>query len=236
VGTEHEDVGRHEDGVAVQAHGDAFVRILGLFFFVFGDCGFVGMGAVHQSLGRQAGEDPGQLRYFGDVGLTIENRTVRIQAQRKPRCRNLQRGLTQYGRIVAFDQGVVVGQKVEGFCLVGTAGFDGGTDGAHIIANMGGAGCRDAGQNGVAVHDFLFVASVVVVAGDGTLFRAESFFDESDLLLRRNVPCRSTGHPEGHPGCGCTGGPVDIPDAADPGPGSGGRYTVTGRYRRRSLF
>ncbi|CWT02924.1 Uncharacterised protein [Neisseria meningitidis] len=58
VGVEHEDVGSHQNRITEQTH---FHAEIGIFLIVFCIClhsGFVGVGAVHQTLGGDAGQNP----------------------------------------------------------------------------------------------------------------------------------------------------------------------------------
>ena len=113
VGFEHQDVGGHEHRIAEKAHVDALVGVFGFEGFVVLDRGLVGMGAVHQSFGRHACQYPGQLGNFRDIGLAIENRAIGIQPQGQPGGGHFQGRLSQYLGVVAFHQGVVIGQEVK---------------------------------------------------------------------------------------------------------------------------
>ncbi len=71
VGVENQNIRCHQYRVGKQAHGDGKIRILsGLIIGLHGS--LVGMGTVHQSLGRTAVENPGQLRHLGDIRLSVE--------------------------------------------------------------------------------------------------------------------------------------------------------------------
>ena len=64
---EHQNVRGHQDRITVQRHHDAFIRVLVAAFLVGLYHGFVGVRAVHQSLGCRAGQDPGEVRYLFDI-------------------------------------------------------------------------------------------------------------------------------------------------------------------------
>ena len=83
VRVEHQDVRGHQHRIAVEAHGHAGVRVFaGLDIAVHR--GLVGMRAVEQTLGTDAGEQPGQLGNLGDVRLPVEGRTLDVQAAGQP--------------------------------------------------------------------------------------------------------------------------------------------------------
>ena len=104
------------------------------------------MGAVHQALGGHAGQHPGQFQDFRDVGLGVEDDVLDLQPQRQPGRRDFQpRAMDQSG-VLAFDQGVIVRQKVERLHVPPAAGFDGGQDRADVVAQMRRAGGGDAGE------------------------------------------------------------------------------------------
>ena len=152
VGVEHQDVGGHEDGVGVEAHGDAFVRVLAAVVLVLLDRGLVGVGPVHEALGRHAGQDPGQLRDLRDVGLAVEGALVRVQAQGQPGGGHFEPGLVDALGLLAFDQGVEVGQEVVGVDVLVAAGLDARADGPDVIAQVWRAGGGDSGQDGHFLH------------------------------------------------------------------------------------
>ena len=142
----HQDVGGHEDRIAVEAHGDASVRVFaGLDVLVHRS--LVGVGAVEQALGGDASQQPGQFRDLGNVGLAIERHAVHIQAAGQPSGGDFQARALDAQRVIALDQGVVVGQEVERIGVAVAAGEDRRTDGAGIIAQVRGAGGGDAGQD-----------------------------------------------------------------------------------------
>ena len=119
VGVEHEDVGGHQDGVAVQTH---FYAVVGVFLIVFDirlHGGFVGMGAVHQAFGGDAGQNPVQFHHFGNVALAVEGGGVGVESAGKPSGGNGLGGLVNHLRLVAFDDAVVVGEEEEGFGIGG---------------------------------------------------------------------------------------------------------------------
>ncbi|MNN54929.1 hypothetical protein D3C81_1697750 [compost metagenome] len=83
VGVEHQDIGGHQHRVAEQAHGHAGVRVFAVLD-VLVHRGLVGMRTVQQAFGSNAGQQPGQLGDFRDVGLAIEGHLVRVQATGQP--------------------------------------------------------------------------------------------------------------------------------------------------------
>ena len=88
VGVEHQNVGRHQNGVAVKAHRNAGVHV-----FTLGGVGFnkrlVGVCAVHEAFGADAVQKPVQLRDFRNVALTVKRDVIGIEPRSKPTCRNL---------------------------------------------------------------------------------------------------------------------------------------------------
>ena len=157
VGVEHEDVGAHEDGVAVEAHFHAVV-LVGLPSVEVGlHSGFVGVGAVHQAFGGDAGEYPVELGHFWDVALAVKRGALGVEAAGEPGGgHGLGGGVDDFG-VVAFDDAVVVGQKEEGFGGRVGGGGNGGADGADVVAQM-----RDAG-GGYAGEDSFFHGWLSVV-------------------------------------------------------------------------
>src|SRR5262245_29115593 len=105
------------------------------------------MGAVEQALGTDAGEQPGQLGDLGNVGLAVESRLVGVQAAGQPGGGDFQARTLDTGRVVALDQGVVVGQEIEGVDVAGAAGNDGRANGARVVAEVRRAGGGDAGKD-----------------------------------------------------------------------------------------
>ena len=112
----------------------------------------VGVRAVHQPLGADAVENPGQLRHFGDVGLAVEGDGFGVKAAGEPGGGDGERRAVDLFRIVAFDDAVVVGEKEEGFFTAGAAFGDGRADGADVVAEVGDAGGGDAGQDTFLAH------------------------------------------------------------------------------------
>src|SRR5690606_41587316 len=94
---------------------------------------------LFRSLGRHAGQQPGQLGNLGDVRLAIEGGLVGVQAAGQPGGGDLQARTLDARRVVALDQRVVVGQEVEGVHVAGAAGDDGRADGAGVVAQVRGA-------------------------------------------------------------------------------------------------
>ncbi len=89
------------------------------------------MRAVQQAFGGNAGQQPGQLGDFRDVGLAIEGHLVRVQATGQPGGGDFQARALDAQRVVALDQGVVVGQEVERIDTGLLAGTDRRADGAR---------------------------------------------------------------------------------------------------------
>lgn len=146
VRVEHQDVRGHQHRIAVEAHGHAGVRVFaGLDIAVHR--GLVGMRAVEQALGTDAGEQPGQLGNLGDVRLPVEGRTLDVQAAGQPGRGDFQARALDTSGIVALDQGVVVRQEVERIHVAPTAGEDRRADGAGVVAQVRSAGRSDAGQD-----------------------------------------------------------------------------------------
>ena len=142
---EDQDVRGHQDRVHEQAGRDAGIAVLAVGQVAI-DRGLVGMRAIEQSLRRHAGKHPGQLGDLGDIRLPIEEGAIRIEAKGQPGRRDLETRLRDPRRILALDQGVIVGEKVERLDIVATTGLDRGTDRADVVAEMGRAGRGDAGQ------------------------------------------------------------------------------------------
>ena len=111
------------------------------------------MSPVHQTLGRDTGQQPGQFRDFGNIRLAIKNRLVRIQPQGHPGGGNFEGGLVDNLRVTTLDQRVIISQKITGPNPVFVTGLDGQLDGSNIVSQVGGAGGRDAGQNRMFTHD-----------------------------------------------------------------------------------
>ena len=79
VGVKHQNVSAHENGVHEQSGGDIGVGLqAGVGVFVHR--GFVGVGAVENSLAGHAGEKPSEFWYFGNIGLPVERHALRVQA------------------------------------------------------------------------------------------------------------------------------------------------------------
>ena len=148
AGAEHKDVGSHQHGVHEQARRYAVVQLAacGLVLVLRG---LVGMSAVEQAFARHTGQQPAQLRDFRDVALAIESHLLRVQPGGQPAGGNFQRAALNARRLIAFDERVVVGQKVKALRIRLAAGMDGGTDGAHVVAQVwrarGGNASEDAG-------------------------------------------------------------------------------------------
>ena len=103
VGLEHEDVGGHQDRIGEQAHGDGLVGVPVAPGFVLGNGRLVGVGPVHQTLGRHAGQHPGQFHDFRDIRLPVEH-AAGVQAGGQPACGDLQGRTRQLVRVAALYQ------------------------------------------------------------------------------------------------------------------------------------
>ena len=104
------------------------------------------MGAVHQALGSDASQHPGQFQDFRDVGLGVENDILDIQPQRQPSGGDFEPRAVNQGRIMAFDQGMIIGQKIERPHVFTAACFNSGQDSADVVAQMRRTGRGDAGE------------------------------------------------------------------------------------------
>jgi hypothetical protein len=151
VRVEHQDVGAHQHRVHEQAGGHVGIGV-GAGGGVLVHRGLVGMGAVEHALAGHAGQEPGQLGDLGDVGLAVEGHALGVQPGGQPAGGDLQRGALDACRVFHLDQRVVVGQKVEALDIGAQAGAHRRTDGADIVAQMGGAGGGDAGQETRDAH------------------------------------------------------------------------------------
>ena len=151
-GVEHQDIGGHQHRIGKQPHGDAVVRVV----VALGDVGihrrFVGVGAVHQALGADAVEDPGEFGDFRNVRLAVEGDTFRIKTAGEPGSSDGEGGTVDLFGIVAFDDAVVIGEEEEGFFAACLTGGDGGADGADVVAEVRDAGGGDAGENAGVAH------------------------------------------------------------------------------------
>ena len=79
VGTEGQDVGRHQHRIHVEPSRHIGIQVqTGLTVLVVSR--LVGMRTVQEALGGHAGQVPAQLRDLGDVGLAVEGDTFRIKA------------------------------------------------------------------------------------------------------------------------------------------------------------
>ena len=146
VRIEHQDVRCHQHRVAVQAHADARIRVFTVFH-VLVHRGLVGMGAVEQALGGNAGQQPGQLGDFRDVRLAVEGHPVHIQATGQPGRGDFHTRALDALRVIALDQGVVVGQEVEGIGIRVFAGEDRRANRTGVVAQVRRAGGGDAGED-----------------------------------------------------------------------------------------
>ncbi|RMP56527.1 hypothetical protein ALQ20_05443 [Pseudomonas syringae pv. atrofaciens] len=180
---EHQDVGSHQHRVAVQSHGDACIRVFATFH-VLVHRRLVGVGAIEQALGRDAGEQPGQFRDFRNVRLAIEGHTIDVQPRRQPgRCDFQTRALNPQ-RVIAFDQRVVVGQKVERVEIALTAGDNGRANRARVVAQMGSAGGRDTGQD-TSGHGRSLINRMQYGLQSAGKSRQEQIFQISQLAVKK---------------------------------------------------
>ena len=155
VRLEHQDVGPHQHGIHEQARRHIAVRVMACGV-VFVDCRFVGVGTVEHALASHAGEQPGEFGDFRNVGLAVEGDFVRVQARGDPARSDFERGALDAGGLVALDERVVIGQKVKTIGAGVAAGLHRGADGAHVVAQVGGACGGDAGEDagaGFGVHE-----------------------------------------------------------------------------------
>ncbi|MCH8929535.1 MAG: transposase [Proteobacteria bacterium] len=88
---EHQNIGGHQDRIAVQRHRDAFVRILVAALNIRLHGSLVRMRTIHQALGRHARQNPCQLWNFRNIGLPVEHRVIHVHPKRQPRCCYFQR-------------------------------------------------------------------------------------------------------------------------------------------------
>jgi len=146
VRVEHQDVRGHQHRVAEQPHGDAGIRVFTLLDVLL-HRGLVGVGTVKQALAGHAGEQPAQLGDLGDIRLAVEGCLVHIQAAGQPGGGDFQARTLNARRLVALDQRVVVGQKVERIRIGRAAGNDGRANRARVVAQVRGAGGGDAGKD-----------------------------------------------------------------------------------------
>jgi hypothetical protein len=155
VRVEHQDVRRHQHRIAVQAHADPGIRVFAVFQ-VLVHRGLVGVGAVEQALGGDAGQQPGELGDLWNVGLPVEGHSIHIQATGQPGRSDFHTRALDALRVIAFDQGVVVGQEVEGIGICVLAGKNRGADRAGVVAQVRRAGGGDAGEDtGTRRHGFI---------------------------------------------------------------------------------
>jgi hypothetical protein len=105
------------------------------------------VGPVHLALAGHAGQQPAQLGDLGDVALAVEDHALGVQAGGQPGGGDLQARAFDAGRVVALDQRVVVGHEEEALRAGLAAGGDGRAQGAHVVAEVQGAGGGDAGQD-----------------------------------------------------------------------------------------
>ena len=155
VRLEHQDVCTHQHGVHEQTGRDIGIGVL-LGRMVFVDGGFVGMCTVEHAFACDASQEPGQFGNFGNVRLPVKSDDLGVQARRDPTGGNLQCGALDASRIVAFNQGMVVGQKVKTFGGRIATRLHCGPNSTDVITQMGCAGGGDACEHSGAfrVHGF----------------------------------------------------------------------------------
>lgn len=146
VGVEHQNVGRHENGIAVKPHRDVGVRIPAGFDGGVGRR-LVGVGAVHLALGRAAGKKPVEGRNFGNVALAVENHLVGVEARGKPGRGDLATASFNAGGILALDERVQVREEEKALNVGISAVPNGGSDGSDVVADVKRAGRVDAGKH-----------------------------------------------------------------------------------------
>ena len=158
VGVEHEDVGSHQNRITEQTHFHTEIRIFLIVFCICLYSGFVGMGAVHQTLGGDAGQNPVQFHHFGNVALAVEGGALGVESAGKPSGGNGLGGLVNHLRLVAFNDAVVVGEEKEGFGIGILRRADGRADGADVVAQMRDAGGGYAGEDAFLAHCVILLA------------------------------------------------------------------------------
>ena len=146
VCVEHQNVRGHQHRVAEQAHGHAGVRVFTQLDILV-HRGLVGMGTVEQALAGNAGQQPGQLGNFRNIGLAIEGRALDIQATRQPGSGDFQARALDAQRVIALDQRMVVSQEIKRIGIGGAAGDNCRANGAGVVAQVRSASGGDAGQN-----------------------------------------------------------------------------------------
>ena len=150
VRLEHQNVGAHQHGVHEQTRSDVGIGIVASQV-VFVDRRFVGVCTVQHAFACDAGQKPCEFGNFGNVGLAIEHHAIRVQAGCNPAGGNFQCRTLNARWVIAFDQGVVVGQKVKALCGRIATGLHCGANGAHIVAQVRRACGGDAGKNASAL-------------------------------------------------------------------------------------
>ncbi len=155
VGSEHQNIRSHQDGIGEQRHRDALVRVTRTAFFVSLNRGLVGVGAVHESLRGHAAENPGQLRDLRNIGLPVEKSAPGIQPESQPGCSYFQTRAMHLGRILLFDQRVIIGQKIEIAVVLAVTRLHARPDRTDVIAQMRRAGRRNAREIGFLMHTSL---------------------------------------------------------------------------------
>ena len=92
------------------------------------------MGSIHQPFCGHTGQHPGQFHDFRYIRLAVKNRIGGVQTQRQPGCGDFKTGLPDPFRLLAFNQGMIIGQKIEWTDIGVLAGENSRPDGADIVA------------------------------------------------------------------------------------------------------
>ncbi len=112
VGVKHQNIGGHQNGIGIQPHSDAKIRVITVSNIRIDRC-FVGMRAIHQPFGCHAGQYPAELWNFWHIGLAIKNRIIHVQPQSQPGGSNFAGGLMNQIRLLALNQRMKIGQKIK---------------------------------------------------------------------------------------------------------------------------
>ena len=84
AGFEHQNIGGHQDRIAEQSHGDAFIGVAVRIAHVLRHRCLVSVRTVHQALGSYTGDDPVQFQDFWNIGLGVKDGVIRVQTQGQP--------------------------------------------------------------------------------------------------------------------------------------------------------
>jgi len=102
------------------------------------------MGAVQQSFGGDAGQQPGAFGDFGDIGLAEEDGLLHVQAQGNPAGSHFVNQRLQFLAVRRGGEGVQVRDKIHAQVFLGEG--KGGAVHAEVVADVRVAGRLDAGQ------------------------------------------------------------------------------------------